>query len=109
LQFHSHRRAGLAPGQNDENGKMSNQQLQGYRSLLRELVRDERKTAIRLGNEGRISVEGQHKIERELDKRNPVGVKLARSMHALQSLARWGWRKVRTCDILGRKEIAKTS
>jgi hypothetical protein len=67
LQFHSHSRAGLDPGQNDENGEMSNKRLQGYRSLLRELLRDERKTAIRLGNEGRISDEVLRKIEHQLD------------------------------------------
>jgi monovalent cation/hydrogen antiporter len=53
--------------QKDENSEMSNRQLKHYRSVLGELLREERKTAIRLRNEGRISDEVLRKIEHELD------------------------------------------
>jgi monovalent cation/hydrogen antiporter len=46
---------------------MSNQELQRYRAVLAELLRLERKTAVRLRNEGRINDEVLRKIEHELD------------------------------------------
>lgn len=46
---------------------MSNQELQRYRAVLAELLRVERKTAVRLRNEGRINDEVLRKIEHELD------------------------------------------
>lgn len=49
------------------NTGMSNQELQRYRSVLAELLRVERKTAVRLRNEGRINDEVLRKIEHELD------------------------------------------
>jgi hypothetical protein len=38
-----------------------------YQRLLRELLRAQRRTLIRLRNEGQISDEVMHRIERELD------------------------------------------
>ena len=50
-----------------ENEGMSSKQLDRHRSLLVELLRVERKTAVRLRNEGRINDEVLRKIEHELD------------------------------------------
>jgi monovalent cation/hydrogen antiporter len=46
---------------------MSNKELQHYRAVLGELLRLERKTAVRLRNDGRINDEVLRKIEHELD------------------------------------------
>lgn len=50
-----------------EGDAMSNRELQRYRSILGELLPLERKTAVRLRNEGRINDEVLRKIEHELD------------------------------------------
>ena len=46
---------------------MSNRELERYRTILGELLPLERKTAVRLRNEGRINDEVLRKIEHELD------------------------------------------
>jgi CPA1 family monovalent cation:H+ antiporter len=46
---------------------MSAKQLERYRAVTAELLRVERKTAVRLRNEGRINDEVLRKIEHELD------------------------------------------
>jgi NhaP-type Na+/H+ or K+/H+ antiporter len=46
---------------------MSNRELQRYRTILGELLPLERRTAVRLRNEGRINDEVLRKIEHELD------------------------------------------
>lgn len=46
---------------------MSNRELQRYHAVLAELLRLERRTAVRLRNEGRINDEVLRKIEHELD------------------------------------------
>jgi monovalent cation/hydrogen antiporter len=51
----------------DDDGAMTNKQMERYRSLLAETLREERKAAIHLRNEGRISDEVLRKIEHELD------------------------------------------
>ena len=48
-------------------GVMNSKQLDRHRSLLVELLRVERKTAVRLRNDGRINDEVLRKIEHELD------------------------------------------
>ena len=50
-----------------EGDAMSNRELERYRTILGELLPLERKTAIRLRNEGRINDEVLRKIEHELD------------------------------------------
>jgi NhaP-type Na+/H+ or K+/H+ antiporter len=50
-----------------EGEAMSNRELQRYRAILGELLPVERKTAVRLRNEGRINDEVLRKIEHELD------------------------------------------
>ena len=50
-----------------DDGGMSNQELLRYRKILGELLRLERKTAVRLRNEGRINDEVLRKIQHELD------------------------------------------
>jgi CPA1 family monovalent cation:H+ antiporter len=50
-----------------EGEAMSNRELQRYRAILAELLPLERKTAVRLRNEGRINDEVLRKIEHELD------------------------------------------
>jgi CPA1 family monovalent cation:H+ antiporter len=50
-----------------EGDAMSNRQLERYRAILGELLPLERKTAVRLRNEGRINDEVLRKIEHELD------------------------------------------
>jgi CPA1 family monovalent cation:H+ antiporter len=50
-----------------EGEAMSNRELQRYRAILAELLPPERKTAVRLRNEGRINDEVLRKIEHELD------------------------------------------
>jgi CPA1 family monovalent cation:H+ antiporter len=46
---------------------MSTKELDRYRAVTAELIRVERKTAVRLRNEGRIGDEVLRKIEHELD------------------------------------------
>ena len=46
---------------------MSTKELERYRTVIRELLRVERKTAVRLRNEGRINDEVLRRIEHELD------------------------------------------
>ena len=50
-----------------ENDDLSARELERYRAVLGELLRVERKVAVRLRNEGRISDEVLRKIEHELD------------------------------------------
>ena len=50
-----------------EGDAMSNRELERYRTILGELLPLERKTAVRLRNEGRINDEVLRKIEHELD------------------------------------------
>jgi NhaP-type Na+/H+ or K+/H+ antiporter len=59
------RMLGLAAGHGSD--AMSNRELQRYRTILGELLPLERKTAVRLRNEGRINDEVLRKIEHELD------------------------------------------
>ena len=63
---YARRLASLSKESTDSNG-MSNQELQRYRAVLSELLRLERKTAVRLRNEGRINDEVLRTIEHELD------------------------------------------
>jgi CPA1 family monovalent cation:H+ antiporter len=63
---YTRRLASLSKENSDEDG-MSNQELSRYRKILGELLRLERKTAVRLRNEGRINDEVLRKIEHELD------------------------------------------
>jgi len=63
---YTRRLASLSKEASDDNG-MSNQELSRYRKILGELLRLERKTAVRLRNEGRINDEVLRKIEHELD------------------------------------------
>jgi monovalent cation/hydrogen antiporter len=61
------RRLASLSKQNSDDSDMSNQELDRYRKILAELLRLERKTAVRLRNEGRINDEVLRKIEHELD------------------------------------------
>jgi monovalent cation/hydrogen antiporter len=61
------RRLASLSKENPEDDGMSNQELARYRKILGELLRLERKTALRLRNEGRINDEVLRKIEHELD------------------------------------------
>jgi CPA1 family monovalent cation:H+ antiporter len=63
---YTRRLASLSQETADEGG-MNNQELSRYRKILGELLRIERKTAVRLRNEGRINDEVLRKIEHELD------------------------------------------
>lgn len=63
---YARRLASLSKESEDSDG-MSNKELQRYRTVLAELLRLERKTAVRLRNEGRINDEVLRKIEHELD------------------------------------------
>jgi monovalent cation/hydrogen antiporter len=63
---YTRRLASLSKENSDDDG-MSNQELTRYRKILGELLRLERKTALRLRNEGRINDEVLRKIEHELD------------------------------------------
>jgi CPA1 family monovalent cation:H+ antiporter len=63
---YTRRLASLNRGNSDDDG-MSNQELARYRKILGELLRLERRTAVRLRNEGRINDEVLRKIEHELD------------------------------------------
>jgi len=63
---YTRRLASLSKENSDEDG-MSNRELARYRRILGELLRLERKTALRLRNEGRINDEVLRKIEHELD------------------------------------------
>lgn len=53
--------------ENTEDYNMNAKQIDRYRAIIRELLRVERKTAVRLRNEGRINDEVLRRIERELD------------------------------------------
>jgi CPA1 family monovalent cation:H+ antiporter len=61
------RRLASLSHENSEADGMSNQELARYRKILGELLRLERRTAVRLRNEGRINDEVLRKIEHELD------------------------------------------
>ncbi len=61
------RRLASMSKENSEDDGMSNKELDRYRKILGELLRLERKTAVRLRNEGRINDEVLRKIEHELD------------------------------------------
>jgi CPA1 family monovalent cation:H+ antiporter len=63
---YTRRLASMSKESSDDDG-MSNQELDRYRKILGELLRLERKTAVRLRNEGRINDEVLRKIEHELD------------------------------------------
>jgi CPA1 family monovalent cation:H+ antiporter len=63
---YARRLASMSKENSDDDG-MSNQELARYRKILGELLRLERKTAVRLRNEGRINDEVLRKIEHELD------------------------------------------
>ena len=63
---YTRRLASLSKETQDDDG-MSNKELARYRKILGELLRLERKTAVRLRNEGRINDEVLRKIEHELD------------------------------------------
>jgi monovalent cation/hydrogen antiporter len=65
-QRYARRLESLSKDAEDADG-MSNKQLTRYRAVMEELLKVERKTAIRLRNEGRISDEALRKIEHELD------------------------------------------
>ncbi|MFZ0739582.1 MAG: Na+/H+ antiporter [Candidatus Acidiferrales bacterium] len=61
------RRLASLTKETDGGEAMSDRQLERYRALLGELMRVERKTAVRLRNEGRINDEVLRKLEHELD------------------------------------------
>src|SRR6266849_335540 len=63
---YTRRLASLSKQDSDDDG-MSNQELARYRKILGQLLHLERKTALRLRNEGRINDEVLRKIEHELD------------------------------------------
>jgi CPA1 family monovalent cation:H+ antiporter len=63
---YTRRLASLSKENSDDDG-MSNQELSRYRKILGQLLHLERKTALRLRNEGRINDEVLRKIEHELD------------------------------------------
>jgi Na+/H+ antiporter len=63
---YTRRLASLSKENSDDNG-MSNKELIRYRQILGELLRLERKTALRLRNEGHINDEVLRKIQHELD------------------------------------------
>jgi CPA1 family monovalent cation:H+ antiporter len=63
---YTRRLASLSKETSDDND-MSNQELARYRKILGELLRLERKTAVRLRNEGHINDEVLRKFEHELD------------------------------------------
>jgi len=63
---YTRRLASLSKENSDDDG-MSNQELARYRKILGQLLHLERKTALRLRNEGRINDEVLRKIEHELD------------------------------------------
>ena len=63
---YTRRLASLSKESSDDDG-MSNKELERYRAVLAELLRLERKTAVRLRNDGRINDEVLRKIEHELD------------------------------------------
>lgn len=63
---YTRRLASMSKENEDEHG-MSNKELARYRKILGELLRLERKTAVRLRNEGHINDEALRRIEHELD------------------------------------------
>jgi monovalent cation/hydrogen antiporter len=64
---YTRRLASLSKETSDGDDGMSNKELARYRAVLAELLRLERKTAVRLRNDGRINDEVLRKIEHELD------------------------------------------
>jgi monovalent cation/hydrogen antiporter len=65
---YSQRLASLSKNEDGtESDGMSNRQLERYRVILGDLLRIERRTVVRLRNEGRINDEVLRKIEHELD------------------------------------------
>jgi CPA1 family monovalent cation:H+ antiporter len=63
---YSRRLSSLSKEVADDDG-MSTKQMERYRAVLKELLRVERQTALRLRNDGRINDEVLRKIEHELD------------------------------------------
>jgi Na+/H+ antiporter len=63
---YARRLTSMSKEQSDDDG-LSNKQLARYRKILSDVLRLERKTALRLRNEGRINDEVLRKIEYELD------------------------------------------
>jgi len=61
------RRLASLSKESSENDEMSTKASERYRTVLKELLRVERKTAVRLRNDGRINDEVLRKIEHELD------------------------------------------
>jgi CPA1 family monovalent cation:H+ antiporter len=61
------RRLASLSGESSEDGEMSNRELDRYRAVLGQILRTERKAAVRLRNEGRINDEVLRRIEHELD------------------------------------------
>ena len=61
------RRLASLSKESSDGDTMNNKELKRYRAVLAELVRLERKTAVRLRNDGRINDEVLRKIEHELD------------------------------------------
>jgi CPA1 family monovalent cation:H+ antiporter len=61
------RRLAVLSKERDESNGMSMKELERYRGVIRQLLRLERRTAVRLRNEGRINDEVLRKIEHELD------------------------------------------
>lgn len=63
---YARRLASLSKEKTEDDG-MSTKELERYRAVLRELLQVERKTAVRLRNEGRINDEVLRRLEHELD------------------------------------------
>jgi monovalent cation/hydrogen antiporter len=63
---YAQRLASLRKETNDED-ELSTKSMDRYRGVLKELLREERKTAVRLRNDGRINDEVLRKLEHELD------------------------------------------
>jgi len=61
------RRLASLSKENSTDDGMSTKEVERYRVVIRELLRVERKTAVRLRNEGRINDDVLRRIERELD------------------------------------------
>jgi CPA1 family monovalent cation:H+ antiporter len=65
-EHYTQRLSGLSKTKQQED-ELSNKQMERYRALIGELLKMERKTAVGLRNDGRISDEVFRKIEHELD------------------------------------------
>ena len=63
---YARRLASLSKEKTEDDGT-STKELERYRAVLRELLQVERKTAVRLRNEGRINDEVLRRLEHELD------------------------------------------